>query len=186
MARRFRHARTSHHDNMTIAGLSDHGGDERSHLVRGVWTAMAVGGGDAAGSYPVRGAMSQPLVRRPRAALRDRTLSRSLFPSSLQGETAVTCHSGCRRSPCCEPGMTRETRIATAPASGGVGQTRLRPELAGSTVRRAPPSDPRLGILLRGSAGWAERDDHSRKALQDLAFRTGQDNASVLSTRRSS
>jgi hypothetical protein len=43
------------------------------------------------------------------------------------------------------------------------------------------PSDPRPGIQPRGGNGWAERGDQECEALQDLAFRTGPNNASVLS-----
>jgi hypothetical protein len=65
MARRFLHARTSHRDNTDATELRNDGGDERSDLVRSLWTVVVVGSAVAAGSCPVRGAMSQPLVRRP-------------------------------------------------------------------------------------------------------------------------
>jgi hypothetical protein len=74
-----------------------------------------------------------------------------------------------------------DTRIATAPAPGGIGKTRPRPRLAGAPFGQLQPSDPHRSILPRGRAGWSVQGDQKRTALGYLAFRTGLNNASVLS-----
>jgi hypothetical protein len=44
------------------------------------------------------------------------------------------------------------------------------------------PGDPRPGIVARGGAGWPVRGDQECEAPQDLAFRTGPNNASEMSS----
>ena len=112
---------------------------------------------------------------------------------SASGAAAVDCgdhrfnhRPSRRRAPSPRPygaaafcGMDADRHGAGVESHGREGST---PATArGSTVRHGQPSDPRRGILPRGGAGWPERGDQEDKAPGSLAFRTGPNNASVLS-----
>ena len=61
-------------------------------------------------------------------------------------------------------------------------ETRPRPQLAGAPFGHGQPSDPRRSILPRGNAGWGEHGDQDCEALGYLAFVTGPNNASEMSS----
>jgi hypothetical protein len=77
-----------------------------------------------------------------------------------------------------------DARIATAPASVLTARNaQPRPRLHRAPFGVVLPSDPRRSILPRGNAGWGEHGDQDCEALGYLAFVTGPNNASVLSSR---